>query len=638
MNSAFPDNEVSALTGKAQYPDNSNIASGTFEKGSKNRIRCKIPRALGVEELILELYEESLGSFVRSLKLCWIDYNRGYDSYEAILDTSNIEIGLYYFKLTLKSAYGKIFGYKRGSSVEFNKTDNSGELFQITVYDFKYNKPIGSGGIIYHIFVDRFNRAGKSEIKPNAVMPVDWSVIPEYPEYPGAPLKNNTFYGGTLDGITQKLDYIKSLGVSALYLSPIFESASNHKYDTADYMSVDSMFGGDEALKRLIDAAREKDISIILDGVFNHTGADSIYFNRYGSYPDIGAYQSKESEYYSWFNFKEYPNKYTCWWDIEILPRINTLNSKCREYFVGKDGVVDKYSRMGIGGFRLDVADELPDNLIEEIKARLNESNSESVLYGEVWEDASNKIAYGKRKRYYLGSELDGVMNYPLRDGIINYLNYGKTSLLFYALYDIIYNAPKRIRDMQMNILGSHDTERILTVLANKDTVGLDNATLAILRLSENERAVAKRKLMLAYTIIATLPGIPVIYYGDEVGLEGYSDPFNRMPYPWGAEDCELLSFYRLIGKIRRENDVYKDGDYALIELSSSCLIFGRYDGEYSYITLINNSKKTIEIAFSSEYTRLLTNVKEDGKCIINAYDAEIFKIKTNNTLNFRLI
>ncbi len=635
MKSAFSDSELTGLFGKIEYPDNSNRNSGTFEKGSKNRIRCEIPRAVGTVELALELYEESVSRIICSICFDWIEQKLGYDIYEAFLDTSDIQIGLYYFKLTLKSAYGDLFGYKSNSFVEFKKTDKLGEPFQITLYDYKFDEPRGAGGIIYHIFVDRFNRTGNSPIKENAIMPEDWSVIPEYPSYPGAPFKNNTFYGGTLDGITEKLDYIQSLGVNTLYLSPIFESVSNHKYDTADYMSVDSMFGGDEALKRLIDAAKEKNISVILDGVFNHTGADSLYFNRYGSYPNLGAYQSKESVFYTWYDFKDFPNKYTCWWDIEILPRINTDNSECRQFFVGKGGVVDKYAKMGIGGFRLDVADELSDGFIEEIKATLNESNKSSVLYGEVWEDASNKIAYGKRKRYFLGSELDGVMNYPLRNGIINYLNYGKTSLLFYSLYDIIYNAPKRIRDMQMNILGSHDTERILTVLANKNTEGLDNSTLAVFRLSDSERALAKRKLMLAYTILTTVPGIPVIYYGDEAGLEGYSDPFNRMPYPWGAEDDEILSFYRLIGNIRRDNDVYKSGEFILIELSAEHLIFQRCDGEYSYITVINNSFKDMTLSFSSEYTCLLANVKQSSDCIINAYCAEIIKIKVNESIIF---
>ncbi len=633
MKSAFSDSELKGLLGKIEYPDNSNRNSGTFEKGSKDRIRCQVPRALGTAELALELYEESVSRIVCSVCFDWIEQKLGYDIYEAFLDTSDIEIGLYYFRLTLKSAYGVLFGYKSNSFVEFKKEDKLGEPFQITLYDYKFDEPRGAGGIIYHIFVDRFNRTGNTPIKENAIMPSDWSVIPEYPSYPGAPLKNNTFYGGTLDGITEKLDYIQSLGVNTLYLSPIFESVSNHKYDTADYMSVDSMFGGDEALKRLIDAAKEKNISIILDGVFNHTGDDSLYFNRYGSYPNLGAYQSKESEFYTWYDFKDFPDKYTCWWDIEILPRINTDNSECRRFFVGKGGVVDKYAKMGIGGFRLDVADELSDSFIEEIKATLNESNKSSVLYGEVWEDASNKIAYGKRRRYYLGSELDGVMNYPLRGGIINYLNCGKTSLLFYALYDIIYNAPKRIRDMQMNILGSHDTERILTVLANKNTDGLDNSALAVLRLSESERALAKRKLMLAYTILATVPGIPVIYYGDEAGLEGYSDPFNRMPYPWGAEDCELLSFYRLIGKIRRGNDVYKEGEFSIVVLNSEYLIFKRTDTKFAFITVINNSDKNMHICFSGEYNRLLSNAKDCGECIINAKTAEIIKININETI-----
>lgn len=192
--------------------------------------------------------------------------------------------------------------------------------------------------------------------------------MPEYPAYPGAPLKNNRFYGGTLLGIIDKLEYIRSLGVDTIYLSPIFDAASNHKYDTADYMSVDSMFGGEKAFKALIKKAHEYGIGIILDGVFNHTGSDSIYFNKYGHYKTLGAYQSKKSKYYSWYDFKNYPDEYTAWWGIDILPRIHPDKPDCRKYFVGKDGVIAKYASMGIDGFRLDVADELSDDFIAEIK------------------------------------------------------------------------------------------------------------------------------------------------------------------------------------------------------------------------------------------------------------------------------
>jgi glycosidase len=455
--------------------------------------------------------------------------------------------------------------------------------------------------------------------------------------YPGAPLKNNHFYGGTLWGITEKLDYFKSLGVNTLYLSPIFDAASNHKYDTGDYMSIDSMFGGEEAFLDLLAKAKEKGIGIILDGVFNHTGSDSLYFNREGHYDSVGAYQSPMSDYFTWYDFQDFPNKYTSWWGIDILPRIHPDKPSCRKYFVGKGGVIEKYARLGIDGFRLDVADELSDNFIAEIKKKLNCYNKESVLYGEVWEDASNKIAYDVRKKYYLGNELDGVMNYPVRKGIIDYLTTYNSSSLAYALTDVIDNAPKRIRDMQMNLLGTHDTERILTVLGGERSDGRSNEYLSQKKMNDLERGTAKRRLRMAYVILATIPGIPAIFYGDEAGLEGYHDPFNRLPYPWGREDNNLINYFRMIGSIRQNNEVYKEGEFKLLYIDPNVLAYERIDKKYAYITLVNNSKQYLRVEFSSP---AIAMVSDDNKQTLTSFDlpaytAQIFKIERDNYIYF---
>ena len=319
------------------------------------------------------------------------------------------------------------------------------------------------------------------------------------------------------------------------------------------------------------------------------------------------------------------------------MPRISPDKPECRKYFVGKDGVIEKYARIGIDGFRLDVADELSDEFISLIKDKLDEYNKESILYGEVWEDASNKIAYDVRKKYYLGRELDGVMNYPIRKGIIDFLTLHDTSALFYALTDIIDNAPKRIRDMQMNLLGTHDTERILTVLGGERSGGRSNEYLSKKKMNDLERGTAKRRLRMAYTILATVPGIPAIFYGDEAGLEGYHDPFNRMPYPWGHEDHNLINFYQRIGNIRRGNDVYREGEFHLIYIDESTLAFERYDDEYSYITFVNNSKQQRAIEFSTEAVALILDktIVEHSPFELAAYTAQIFKVKRNSDIYF---
>lgn len=592
----FSTEAVAGLTGEITFLHNNKpSATSAFEKHERGGAVLSLPRILGTESVELICTKDGEYQPAFTTQGIWINTTEECEQYK--FKFPSLDCGLYFFKIRTLSPFGELFAYSDLGVIRFSPNDNY-PSFQISVSNFKYNIPNDLyGGVIYHIFVDRFNRGGKVEVPEGARVIEDFGeVIPEYPEYKGAPLKNNTFYGGTLWGIIKKLDYISSLGTKAIYLSPIFKSVSNHKYDTADYMAVDEMFGGDKALVELIRQAKKRGIGIILDGVFNHTGADSIYFNRYGKYSSLGAYQSKNSPYYDWFEFQNYPDRYTSWWGIEILPRINPDIPSCRNYFVGDGGVIDKYSRLGIMGLRLDVVDELSDSFVKDIKARLNTNNAHSVLYGEVWEDASNKIAYGRRRSYYHGDELDGVMNYPLRKGIIDYILNKDTHELKYALCDIINNAPKRIANLQMNLLGTHDTERILTVLGGESSEGKTNSYLASKKLSPKEREETKTKLRAAYTVLATLPGLPTIFYGDEAGLEGYHDPFNRMPYPWEKEDEELIEHYRTLGKIRAENTLYKDGEFKLLYLSSTLLIFLRKEGRSCAFTIYNNGEKPINV------------------------------------------
>lgn len=609
--------------------------STAFETFEKSEITLYIPRSLGAGEVCLEVYDESLSQMIVQYYGNWSGLIDGCDAYTFNIDKNQLGTGLYFLRPRLSVFDKCLFGHRYGENIYFDSESRLDGMMQMTICDFAYEEPKSiHGSVIYHVFVDRFRRGGKCSISDGAeLIDGEWEVIPEYPEYPGAPLKNNTFYGGTLYGIIDKLDYIASLGVGIIYLSPIFEAASNHKYDTGDYMTVDRMFGGEEALKELIKACNDRNIKLVLDGVFNHTGSDSIYFNRYARYKTKGAYQSTKSKYYSWYDFQNHPDKYTSWWGIDILPRINPDKSQCGEYFIGDGGVIDKYSKMGIYGFRLDVADELSDDFISKIKKRLS-NNGESVLYGEVWEDASNKIAYDKRKKYYLGTELDGVMNYPLRTGIIDYLRGAGTGKLYYALSDVTANAPDRILHTQMNLLGTHDTPRILTILGGRSAEGKSNAELSTLRMSPEARAKAIKRLMAGYTILATLPGIPAIFYGDEAGLEGYSDPFNRMPYPWGKECAELIKHYRALGEIRRKNAVYKKGAFRLLSLTDDLLVFARDSKSESYVTVVNNSDKDLALHFDSPVRALITK-KRNAEFTISPRGSEVFKLKIGTELLF---
>ena len=607
-----------------------------YEKGDVAAIKITLPRSAGVNSLSLEIYDDSLGTLLCEVEGRLIHSLSSKEAYSFSIPTRRLGIGLYFMRLRASVLDFELYSHKAGDALRFDADASLYGMMQLTVSEFLYGVPEKIlGGVIYHVFVDRFAR-GKDTAVPDGrrLISGEWENIPEYPEYRGAPLKNNTFYGGTLWGIIDRLDYIASLGVTAIYLSPISSSPSNHRYDTADYMTVDEMLGGDEALSALIKAADERGIGIILDGVFNHTGADSLYFNRYGRYGSSGAYQSRESEYFPWYDFKSYPNDYTSWWGIEILPRINPDIPECGEYLAGVGGVVDKYSKMGVYGFRLDVADELSDPFISKIKARLSDKG-ENILYGEVWEDASNKISYGRRKRYYLGSELDGVMNYPLREGIIDYVLTKSTDKLRYALTEVTENAPDRIMHAQMNLVGTHDTERILTVLGGEDTSGLSNSELCYKRMSEERRACAKKRLLAAATVLMTLPGVPAIFYGDEVGLEGYHDPFNRMPYPYGREDFEILEHYRALGNIRKDNTVYRSGDFELLILTPKLLVFSRSDGRESILTAFNNSDDEIIVDFSTAHTSLFSKTRAKS-FTLSPMSADVFKANTKSKFLFR--
>ncbi|MBQ8398742.1 MAG: DUF3459 domain-containing protein [Clostridia bacterium] len=469
--------------------------------------------------------------------------------------------------------------------------------FQLSVYRPGTNAPsVHAGGIIYQIFPDRFAKGKGAPVKEGAVLEEDWyAPISEYQAGPGLPVKNNHFFGGTLWGVIEKLDYLKTLGVSVIYLNPIFEAASNHKYDTADYSTVDRMFGGEEALRELITEAKKRDIGIVLDGVFNHTGDDSLYFNKYGNYPGVGAYQSKDSAFYPWFLFTSFPEKYESWWGISILPKVNGSNPEFIDFIAGKGGIIEKYTRMGLLGWRLDVADELSDKMLDAIRARVSTERPDGLIYGEVWEDASNKIAYSHRRHYFNGGQLNAVMNYPLKNAIISYLQNGDAESIYYAMRILYSHYPKAVSDLQMNILSTHDTERILTVLAGSPEGYKPNSELAEASLTKEERAQAVKLLKLAVILQVTLPGMPCIYYGDEIGMEGYHDPFNRRPYPWGKEDQDVLAFYRTAMALRTQYPLLKDAYYRGVLHQDGVFVFDRFTDEERIRVIVNCGEQDFE-------------------------------------------
>lgn len=572
-----------------------------------------------------------------SVPLEWITFENGHDVFEAEIKVSDFcdsNGGLFFYRYEFKTYYGERYCVSDGfSELSVNALPSERQLL---VYDADNEITYSPKGIIYHIFVDRFRRSGICEIKKSSVLNDDWeNGVPEYAENNGGFLKNNTVFGGDLYGVAEKLDYIKSLGTELIYLSPIFDAYSNHKYDTGDYMKVDPSFGGDEALDLLISEAKKRGIGIILDGVFNHTGDDSVYFNRYGNYPDTGAYQSEKSPYYNWYTFRHFPDDYECWWNIKILPRVRCDELSYRAFICDDGGVLEKWMRKGVRGFRLDVADELSDGFIAAIRKKIKKENSDGILYGEVWENASNKVAYSTRREYFRGKELDSVMNYPLRKAVIEYLRNGDAAQFKTLLYDVYGTYPPFAARLLMNFLGTHDTERIITALAAPPSDGKSNDELAVLKMNESERARGEILVKLALALIFTVPGIPCVFYGDEAGMEGYHDPFNRRPFPWGRENCEISDFIRALSVIRAENDAFADGDFLIREANADFAVLERKNKGGGVMTFVNRSEKEFTVCFDCPVNDLLNGERTDEKrieplsCAIVSFDGDIPEYET---------
>lgn len=451
--------------------------------------------------------------------------------------------------------------------------------YQITIYK-KSNLPEWyKEGIIYQIFVDRFcngNDDGSiNNPKKNSFIYGRWDDTPVYiKDYQGRTIRWD-FYGGNIRGIIKKLDYIKSLGVNIINLSPIFKSSSCHKYDAGDYDIIDEMFGTEEDFKELCEKAKSKDIKIILDGVFSYTSSDSRYFNKAGNYDEIGAYQSPNSKYHNWYKFNRYPYGYECWWGIEGRPNINVMNNSYIDFLVNRDdSIIKKWIDLGASGWRLNVTDELPDEFIEIIRDRLDTLDKETVLIGDVWDDASNKISYSKKRRYLYGKEIQSVTNYPLRESLINFTRgYIKSDKLKKKVMSLYENYPREVFLGNINLIGTSDTERILTVLDGN-----------------------MRCLKIIVALQFTIPGVPLIYYGDETGVTGGKDPDNRKSYPWENEDVDLIGFYKRIAQIRNGQDALKKGDFNIFDTEEDIFAFERvYENERIVVVVnVSNAQKVV--------------------------------------------
>ena len=479
--------------------------------------------------------------------------------------------------------------------------------FQITVYEpqRQVQPDWWKNAIVYQIFPDRFfrgydwreraERALSQERKgPRRRLVEDWDTYPSYDRNPDGSIACWDFWGGTLEGVREKLGYLKSMGFTTIYLNPIFEAASNHRYDTADYRRVDPMLGDIEGFKALCADAKRLGMSVILDGVFNHAGRDSLYFDAYGNYGGHGAATDPHSKYRDWFVLDGEGN-YSSWWGVSDLPDLNEDNPEYQDFVCGREGIVRRWIQAGARGWRLDVADELSDEFIADIKSAALAERDDAVVIGEVWEDASHKIAYDKLRRYFWGSELDGTMNYPFRTATLDYLT-NKTTARAYAetLEELRENYPADNFACELNLLGSHDRARLLTVLGDAPAADqLSDGERFRFRLDKGHRGLAVSRLWVAALIQMTMPGVPCVYYGDEAGLEGYADPYNRAPYPWGHVDENCRTIYRNAIAVRKSLPVFTSGDFEPFAVNDDVFGFWRRGDGEQVCVLVNASLST---------------------------------------------
>ena len=551
---------------------------GTLVPDQTCTLQVHVPASVQADHLTCELlYEDH--SAARSVMMTLEETKGAYQIFKGEFTLDTPALYFYYFRVHTAVSCFRLF--KQGDDTNME----AGDLWQLSCVPAAFHTPDwAKGAMIYQVFPDRFYKSGDCDLtgklEPYTVH-AHWDEEVEWrPDEKGI-VHNNDFYGGNFRGIMEKLPYIASLGTTILYLNPIGKAFSNHRYDTGDYKVPDPMLGTTEDFKTLCEEAHKLGMKVILDGVYSHTGSNSLYFNRENAFDGIGAFQSKDSPFASWYTFYEWPYNYHSWWDFNTLPTVNKMDPAFIKYIISdEDSVLAHWMKLGADGFRLDVADELPDEFLKLLYDRVKEINPDALVLGEVWEDASNKKAYNRRRTYFTNAELDSVMNYPFRTAILNFMRgWDSGRGLKETVLSIVENYPPEVVHSNMNLLGTHDTPRILTALV--DDFDGSREEKAKRHLSRNNLEVARDRLLMASFLQYTLPGSPSLYYGDEALMEGYKDPFNRRTYPWGREDREMLDHFKRLGKLRQTYAALRLGDIRFSEAEDKRLSFSRtYEGK----------------------------------------------------------
>lgn len=602
---------------------------GAISAGTEVKLTLRPLRSEGFSQAELRLRYEFEGDRIETIPMPWTDTDYVRDYFSCTVNTGDY-VGLVWYSFRLTG-----FG------------DREMELgeYQLTVYAHEQVPDWFGKGMCYQILPDRFHRTcipDPTGMVGGRTVHEDWEDAPLVgacrKTANGDDICNRDFFGGDLKGIEEKLPYLASLGVETIYFCPIFEASENHRYGTADYSRIDPMLGTNEDFSRLCDKAHALGIRILLDGVFNHTGWASRYFNGDGFYgEDVGASRSKDSPYYSWFRFTEWPNKYGSWWGIYSLPEAEENAPSYRDFIFGsEDSVVRSWLRRGADGWRLDVADELPDDFIAGVHDAIRAEKPDGAIIGEVWEDGTTKIAYGERKKHLLGGHLDGLMNYPFRTALIDYLLGQDAAKFKDVLITLQENYPPFAFQTAMNSLGTHDTLRILTYLGTgSQRHEWTKEHRGAYKMTAEERERGKQLLKLGTAILFAFPGAPTVYYGDEAGMEGFEDPFNRYTYPWGKEDQELLAWFADLGQDRKHSRPLREGELQWGTCKGGALSFSRtVPGECAGVAVNRGGRTvTVELPWTEKAAYELGTGKRhlavDGILRLKVPSMEVIRVKS---------
>lgn len=611
------------------------------ENGTNYKVTIKVPMELGFIERMKLITEDNYSRDAHQMH--HVKNEEGYVYFEGEFYLETKALYNYYFSFEANHD----FIYYKKSNRENYKTVSKNEMWKLST-NFKV-PDWAQGKMMYQIFVDRFYRGSSEHLKemPNRYIHKDWHEdILVGPQKEHHSLWCTDFYGGDLKGVIEKLDYIKSLGVSIIYLCPVVYAQSNHRYDASDFEKVDPYAGSNEDLKELCDKAHSMGIHIVLDAVFNHTGNDSKYFNEFGTFTELGAYQSKDSKYYPFYRrgYDRYGNEYfDHWWGDPTKVACNGYSKEWQDYIYGEGGIIDQWFSLGIDGLRLDVADELTDGFIEGIRKAVKRNKEDGFIMGEVWKNPMS--IYLNRGYLSSGKGMDTIMNYLLMSALIRYYKYGQNEgqpeFFNHIVNEIMREYPEETINSIMNFTSTHDISRVLNILGSNEfdyhgdwawdlpeDKKNDRPYQKSVVLSKEEYELAKKMYKSYLLALTCLPGNLSIFQGDEIGMQGLGNLCNRRPMTWDKIDYDILNNVRKMGELRNKNTFLEKAGLQIININPKTFSFIRKLGNEEAYVLVSrvDSREKVEIPESFKDAKLDYQIDDSNKEELSEYGGIVLK------------